>query len=110
VGGDLTSERHSRKANTVADPQQETRSEAGPLRRPGIEQSDLPDGLALFDPVNETAHHLNAVAMLIWELCDGRSEAAIVGAVERALEIDPATAAEYVELGLRTLRSQRLLA
>lgn len=81
----------------------------GPVRKSSVEHSDLPDGLALFDPERSVAHHLNAVATLIWELCDGRSEESIVSAVAGILEIDRAAAQSHVDSCLASLRAQRLL-
>ncbi len=74
-----------------------------------MESADLPDGLALFDPDRNVVHHLNPTATLIWELCDGRSEADIIQQVSLILEIDEEASEEYVRSGLELFRSQNIL-
>lgn len=87
-----------------------TSPESGPVRRPTIEANDLPDGLALFDPDQNVAHHLNAVASLIWELCDGRQRTEITSAVAGILELDEEQSAAYVDDCLSVFEAQSLLA
>lgn len=82
---------------------------SSPIRNPEIEASELPDGLALFDPAANVAHHLNPVATLVWELCDGRPEAEIVAAVGEILEIDPDKALSFTASALNSFRSAGLL-
>lgn len=81
-----------------------------PARRDGIEQTDLSDGAVLFDPTDQVAHHLNASAMLVWELVDGRPVSSITQEVQRTLEIDPQEAKEYVRQALDQFADLGLLA
>lgn len=71
-----------------------------PQRAADIEVSDLPDGVALYDTTRQIAHHLNPVAMLVWELVDGRTTAEIIETVTNILEIDADEAATVTESAL----------
>lgn len=86
-----------------------TEAESRPQRNPSIEQSDLRDGIVLFDPQRQMAHHLNAVATLVWELIDGRSLAEITAAVATILEIDQRQAQSYTDDAVSQFRSTGLV-
>lgn len=46
--------------------------QARPRRAERIEISEAGDGFIVYDPQRDRLHHLNATAMLVLELCDGR--------------------------------------
>lgn len=76
----------------------------------GIEANDLPDGVALYDERTKTAHHLNAIAMLVWEVVDGRTTAEVTDAVGNALEVDPDEATQIAEAALGSLQAIGVIA
>ena len=41
-----------------------------------MEVNDVADGLVVFDPVEKQVHYLNNTASIVYELCDGNSDAA----------------------------------
>lgn len=77
-----------------------------PSRTEGVDVSDLRDGVVVYDPRTHTAHHLNPVATLVWELVGGRDVAGIAAQVARVLEVDAATARDYTRSTLEQLRTQ----
>lgn len=84
-------------------------TDATPRRAPGLEQNDLRDGTIIFDPVRQIAHHLNPVAMLVWELLDGRSLEQIASTVAKVLECEADEADDYTRAALAGFREQQLL-
>lgn len=80
-----------------------------PQRAQSVESSDLADGVVLYDSSSEIAHHLNPVATLVWELCDGRTVGDIVDAVAEVLEIPTAEAQSVVNETYGQLNTSRLL-
>jgi hypothetical protein len=46
-----------------------------PERAPGIEIREVSDGFVAYDAARDRLHFLNATAMILLELCDGRLEA-----------------------------------
>lgn len=80
-----------------------------PQRSSSVESSDLTDGVVLYDSSVEVAHHLNPVATLVWELCDGRTAGEIVGAVAEVLEIPESEAESVVNETFGRLSASRLL-
>lgn len=69
----------------------------------GIEANDLPDGVALYDERTKTAHHLNAIAMLVWEVADGRTTDQVIDAVAAALETEQTEASHIAQTALGSL-------
>jgi len=63
----------------------------------------------LYDSSSEVAHHLNPVATLVWELCDGRTVSDIVQAVSEVLEIPDHDAESVVSETYGQLSASRLL-
>ncbi len=43
-----------------------------PIKKEGLELSEVKDGFIVYDPENERVHYLNATASVIFELCDGK--------------------------------------
>ncbi|QXW03230.1 MULTISPECIES: PqqD family protein [Rhodococcus] len=80
-----------------------------PQRANSVESNDLADGVVLYDSSSEVAHHLNPVATLVWELCDGRTVGDIVDAVAEVLEIPTAEAQSVVVETYGQLNTSRLL-
>ncbi|WP_092807934.1 PqqD family protein [Rhodococcus globerulus] len=80
-----------------------------PQRAHSVESNDLADGVVLYDSSSEVAHHLNPVATLVWELCDGRTVGDIVDAVAEVLEIPTAEAQSVVNETYGQLNTSRLL-
>lgn len=80
-----------------------------PQRSQSVEASDLTDGVVLYDNSSEVAHHLNPVATLVWELCDGRTVGDIVQAVAEVLEIPVYDAESVVNETYGQLSAPRLL-
>lgn len=78
-------------------------------RRSQLEQSDLRDGVALFDPDAQAVHHLNAVAALVWELSDNSSLGSISATVQSILEISPEQALQYTTDALQALLERGLI-
>ena len=46
--------------------------ETGPMRKDGIECQKLEEEWMLYDPQTGCVHVLNAVAEVVWRMCDGR--------------------------------------
>lgn len=80
-----------------------------PCRAASIEQNDLPDGTILYDPARQTVHQLNATAMLVWELIDGRTVAEITTAVATVLEVGSDQASGFVREALTSFVSRDLV-
>ncbi|KJF22842.1 PqqD family protein [Rhodococcus sp. AD45-ID] len=80
-----------------------------PQRAHSVESNDLADGVVLYDSSSEVAHHLNPVATLVWELCDGRTVGDIVDAVAEVLEIPTVEAQSVVVETYGQLNTSRLL-
>lgn len=78
-------------------------------RRGRLEQSDLRDGVALFDPDTQVVHHLNAVAALVWELSDNSSLGSISATVQSILEISSEQAQQYTTDALQALLERGLI-
>jgi hypothetical protein len=50
-------------------------SDAYPLRADPLEVNEADDGLVIYDPTDDTVHHLNPSAAMIFDLCDGTRDA-----------------------------------
>ena len=71
--------------------------DAKPTRNPRI-AARVVDGKALIVVIDQKQlHTLNAVGTRIWELCDGRSVAAIADALVAEFEVDAMTALRDVQ-------------
>jgi Coenzyme PQQ synthesis protein D (PqqD) len=84
-------------------------SDHSPRRSTSIESNDLTDGLVLYDTSKEIAHHLNPIATLVWELCDGRPVSEIVVSIARILEVPQSEAQSLYETSYDQLSAAGLL-
>jgi hypothetical protein len=79
--------------------------EATPVRSPRT-AARVVDGKALVVVIeHKQLHVLNAVGARIWELCDGRSVAAIADTVVAEFEVDASTALRDVQRFITDLRA-----
>ena len=46
-----------------------------PLRQVGLEINKTKDGYMIYDPAKDRVHHLNHTAVVVLELCDGKTSA-----------------------------------
>lgn len=58
-----------------------------PAKVPGMEVNDVADGLVVFDPDEKQVHYLNNTASIVFELCDGKADAAEIAV--KAAELLP---------------------
>lgn len=56
-------------------------------RNQAFETNDMSDGVVLFDPQRNIAHHLNGPAMLVWEVAEGRTFEEVARLVADILEV-----------------------
>lgn len=70
-----------------------------------FEVTDMTDGVVLFDPATQSAHHLNGPATLVWEVAEGRDVAGVVDAVGRVLEVPEAEARPIAESAIAQLQA-----
>ena len=49
-----------------------------PVKADHLEISQIPDGYLIREPAGERLHYLNRTATLVFELCDGRTDAAAI--------------------------------
>ncbi len=80
------------------------------VRREDVEFHEIDGEGILFDPTTGNTHRLNATALAIWRLCDGRSDRAhIAAAMEDQYDVEGEDVAEHVDLVLRVLNERGLL-
>jgi hypothetical protein len=76
---------------------------------PGIEITEVKDGLAVYDPSRRRVHYLNHTAAFILALCTGRNaEADIIALVKGAFSLDAHPTSEVTDC-LAKLRSEGLI-
>jgi hypothetical protein len=81
------------------------------FRRQGeVEVNDVHDGIMLYRPADDSVHHLNASAAIVYELCDNRTRAELIDAVGGLLALDDASAATLVDQALTALTAPALVA
>lgn len=74
-----------------------------------LEVNDADDGLVVYDPKQETVHHLNRTAGLMFQLCDGTNDvSAIARAVAAAYSLD-APPTPDARAALDTLEQRKLI-
>jgi Coenzyme PQQ synthesis protein D (PqqD) len=62
---------------------------ARPRTADGLDVNEAEDGLVVYVPANDTVHHLNKTAGVIFGLCDGtRTSAAIAAEVAALFRLD----------------------
>ena len=81
-----------RSRGTVAVP-----AEYVPRRREDVLELDMGDGLVLYNGDASLVHHLNPSAIIVWQLCDGRSSvSALARDIAAEYELDEAEILEQV--------------
>ena len=81
-----------------------------PVQVEGLEITEVEDGLVVYDPVKRRVHHLNATAVLIFELSNGTNSIGdIVEVVQRVFALSAPPRAE-VDEAVAQLRSEGLIA
>jgi hypothetical protein len=86
-----------------------TTDTSGPVRVADVEVNEVADGLLLYRGGDDTVHHLNPLATLVYELCDGRPRPDLVGDVATILAVDPVDAAAIVAAALTELTRLQLV-
>jgi hypothetical protein len=81
----------------------------GPQRREGLPTVRVSDGEIITTP-DGTAHYLNAMAALIYELCDGRSAASIASSAATVFDLAGEEAGRLVATALDEMREKGLIA
>jgi hypothetical protein len=84
-------------------------SPPSPVARDDLEVHEAADGLVIYDPRNDKAHHLNATASIIFSLCTGGvDEPTMAAQLQEAFGLDHPPSGEVTEC-LAQLRSEGLL-
>jgi hypothetical protein len=79
------------------------------LQAPGLDITEVDDGLVVFEPNSRRVHHLNVTATLVFELCTGENDRdAIVQVVQSAFGLAEPPADEIDAL-LASLRAESLV-
>lgn len=85
-------------------------SVARPKAKAGVRTDRLGDSVVLIDTSSGLAHHLNEIAAVVWDACDG--SASIDELVDRMMakfDIDAATAGRDVAMILRHFQDAGLI-
>jgi radical SAM protein with 4Fe4S-binding SPASM domain len=81
-----------------------------PKRRSDIIQQEVADELLLYDPKTHSVHHLNPMAGVIWEMCDGsHARTQMADHIVSAVKGDKAKVLKDVEKTLKEFYSKGLL-
>ncbi len=81
-----------------------------PKKRGDIINEIVEDETVIYDPKNHNVHHLNPVAGVIWDLCDGSHTAKeIADEIVNVLEADPSQVEGDVTKTIEELQSKGLL-
>jgi hypothetical protein len=84
-------------------------SDTYPRQSEPLELNEADDGLVVYDPAQETVHHLNASAALIFDLCDGTRDAeTIARLLAEAYSLDAPPRDEALA-GLQDLADRKLI-
>ena len=79
-------------------------------KRQDIINEIIEDETVIYDPKNHNVHHLNPVAGVIWDLCDGNHDAkGIAQEIVDALEADPSQVERDVTKTIEEFQSKGLL-
>jgi radical SAM protein with 4Fe4S-binding SPASM domain len=81
-----------------------------PKKREGIINEIVEDEIVIYDPKNHNVHHLNPVAGVIWDLCDGNHDAKeIAEEIVDVLEADQSQVEGDVTKTIEEFQSKGLL-
>ena len=81
-----------------------------PKRRADIINEDVDDETIIYDPKSHNVHHLNPIAGVIWELCDGnRTTREIAEKIVGVLKADPSQVERDVNKTIQDLQEKGLL-
>lgn len=81
-----------------------------PKRRTDIINEEIDDEVVIYDPKSHNVHHLNPMAGVIWNLCDGRHTAKkIAGEIVASLKADPSQVEADVAKIIEEFRGKGLL-
>ncbi len=81
-----------------------------PKKREDIINEIIEDETVIYDPKNHNVHHLNPVAGVIWDLCDGRNTAKeIAKEIVDVLEADHSQVEGDVTKTIEEFQSKGLL-
>lgn len=75
----------------------------------GLEVNDVADGIVVYRPADDTMHHLNALAAVVFELCDGRTQREVARGVAWLFALPAAEAAQAVEQAVADLSARALI-
>ena len=78
------------------------------MRKPGVLESQFPEGLLLYDPETGKTLLLNETAALVWRMADREPEE-IARALAEEYEVDEAQALQDAEETLSLLREEGFL-
>jgi hypothetical protein len=56
-----------------------------PVQTPGLDVTEVEDGLVVYDPMIRRVHHLNVTAVLVFELSNGENTVADIVAITQRL-------------------------
>ena len=80
-----------------------------PVRGPGLEVSEVADGLLVYRAADDSVHHLNEPAAVVFELCDGRLRDGLTDAVASLLGVPTQQAATIVDRAVAELAGKELV-
>ncbi len=69
----------------------------------------MPDGVMVYRAADDSVHHLNPSATIVFELCEGRTRDELVPAVADLLDLSWAEAGAVVDDALAALTPLRLI-
>lgn len=79
------------------------------MQAPGLDVTEVDDGLVVFEPTSRRVHHLNVTATLVFELCTGANDAAAIAQVVQTAFGLPDVPREEVDTVLASLQAESLL-
>ncbi len=84
--------------------------EKKPKRRIDVASEDIYDEIVIYDPQSHNGHHLNPMAGVVWELCDGNHTAKeIAEEIGTVLEAEPSQVAGDVIKTIKEFQGKGLL-
>jgi len=79
------------------------------VQAPGLDITEVDDGLVVFEPTSRRVHHLNVTATLVFELCTGTNDAAAIAQVVQTAFGLPEPPAAEVDAVLVSMQAESLL-